>query len=239
MSLEYELNPKFLPIETRALIFDLDDTLQTCIEPKVQQYLDTAARLKVHIDEERVKEVWQQSKSFPSIVATLFGQDNFESAMADIKKHYDEYPKRLYEDTLPVLSGLGNLGIRMGYVTSLEKEMVEEDAKTTGLDLDIFEFGQAGNKVGPYKPDPAVFDGAKRWLKSVGITGPDAATYIGDAHSDLLASRNAGLRFLGIERGFLDKKDFFDAGAVSVSALTQILRKKVPQPDTISHGTQQ
>lgn len=42
-----EINRTYIHENVEALIFDLDDTCQAAIEPKVQQYLDTAKRFGV------------------------------------------------------------------------------------------------------------------------------------------------------------------------------------------------
>jgi len=55
------------------------------------------------------------------------------------------------------------------------------------------------------KPDPRVFD---RILKDF-TTSPSEAVYVGDAVTDAMAAKGAGLHFIGVlEGGFREEKDF-------------------------------
>lgn len=220
----FELNRTYIPEHTEAVIFDFDNTLVDCIKPKIPQHKHTARQLGIELSDEEILRNWS-IHSFSGLLKALYGE---QAAQANklIIEQYDQFPKELYPDTIETLQALGDAGLHLALMTSLREDRLEKDFEATGIDPNIFEYVQTEKDTPVHKPNGAVFNPTKRWLSSIGIHNPRNALYIGDALEDMQAASAAGFSFVGIERGFVKRKQFEDAGALCVSSLAQLLTRR-------------
>lgn len=220
----FELNRAFIPDSIEAVVFDFDNTLVDCIKPKVPQHKHTARQLGIELSDGEILRNWS-IHSFSGLLNTLYGE---QAAQANklIIEQYDQFPKELYPDTIETLQALGGAGLHLALMTSLREDRLEKDFEATGIDPNIFEYVQTEKDTPVHKPNGAVFDPTKRWLSAIGIHDPRNALYIGDALEDMQAASAAGFGFVGIERGFVKRKQFEDAGALCVSSLAQLLTRR-------------
>lgn len=219
------LNRLYIPETTEALVFDLDDTCQASISPKVQQYLDTAKMFGVSemVTLEKIRLEWLRNP-YPKLVEVLFGDELYERVMKHLGENYDRYPKELFPETVATLKALGASGLRLGAVTSVPTSIVERDARATGVIWrDLFEYVQTADATDFHKPDGRVFDPTKRWLGSTGVNNSENVIYLGDGIGDVLSARDAGFGFIGVERGFMTSEDFEKAGVPSIPSLCSLI----------------
>jgi putative hydrolase of the HAD superfamily len=101
----------------------------------------------------------------------------------------------LYEDTLPALSRLKNLNVRMGVVSNWDYSLVRV-LKALGI-LDYFEFALASLEEGVEKPEPGLFNIALDRLQ----TKPEEVVHVGDNPlDDIEGARGVGMYALLINR---------------------------------------
>lgn len=217
----FELNRAFIPDNIEAVVFDFDNTLVDCIKPKVPQHKHTARQLGIELTDGEILRNWS-IHSFSDLLNTLYGE---QAAQANklIIEQYDQFPKELYPDTIETLQALGGAGLHLALMTSLREDRLEKDFGATGISPNIFEYIQTEKDTTVHKPNGAVFDPTKRWLGSIGIHNPRNALYIGDALEDMQAASAAGFSFVGIEQGFVKRKQFEDAGALCISPLADLI----------------
>ncbi len=217
----FELNRKYIPEHTQAVVFDFDNTLVDCIKPKVLQHKHTAEQLGIVLSDEEISRNWS-IHSFSDLLKTLYGKQTAQANKLIIEQ-YDQFPKELYPDTIETLQALGGAGLHLALVTSLREDRLEKDFEATGIDPNIFEYIQTEKDTTVHKPNGAVFDPTKQWLSSIGIQNAKDVLYMGDALEDMQAASAAGFNFVGIERGFVTWGQFEDAGALCVSSLADLI----------------
>lgn len=221
----FEVNRTYIPEGIQAVVFDFDNTLVDCIEPKVAQHKHTADQLGIQLSDDEIRENWSKH-SFSGLLGHLYGAQSSE-AMRLIVEQYDQFPKVLYDDTVHTLQALGRSGLQVALLTSIPSNRLEKDFEATSLDPSLFAYVQTEDATTVHKPNGAVFDPTKQWLSSIGIHNPMNALYVGDAIEDMQAASVAGLGFVGIEHGFVKRKQFEDAGALCVSSLAELVTNRV------------
>lgn len=83
---------------SKAVIFDFDNTLVDCINPKIPQHKHTARQLGIELYDEEILRNWS-IHSFSSLLKVLYGgQATLASKL--IIEQYDQFPKELYPDTI-------------------------------------------------------------------------------------------------------------------------------------------
>lgn len=216
-----EINRTYIPENVRAVVFDFDNTLVDCIKPKVPQHKHTARQLGIELSDEDILSNWS-SHSFSGLLDKLYGA---QSSLANqlIIEQYDQFPKEIYPDTIPTLRTLGQSGLHLALMTSLRIDRLEKDFEATGIEALLLEYIQTEKDTPVHKPNGAVFDPMKKWLHSVNVHDPENALYIGDALEDMQAARAAKLGFVGIDRGFVTREQFENAGALCVSSLAELV----------------
>ena len=220
----FELNRLYIPENIEAVIFDFDNTLVDCITPKVPQHKHTAAQLGIELSDEEILQNWS-IHSFSGLLRTLYGEHAAQANKLIIEQ-YDQFPKDLYLDTIETLQALGDAGLHLALMTSLREDRLEKDFEATGIDPNIFEYIQTEKDTTVHKPNGAVFNPTKRWLSSIGVQNARDALYMGDALEDMQAASAAGFGFVGIERGFVKRKQFEDAGVLCISSLAELLIRR-------------
>lgn len=172
----------------KAVIFDLDgtigDTLPLCIKAFRQS----------------VEPLIGRSISDAEIIAT-FGPSEEGTIMALAPDHYDkgvadylQYYETFHDMCSTPFEGIGDLlqtlkekGIRIAMVTGKGKHSTAISIKQFRLE-NYFEFIETGMPSGPRKPQ-----GIQLVLDHFGELAKDEIIYVGDAPSDITASREVGI----------------------------------------------
>jgi phosphoglycolate phosphatase/pyrophosphatase PpaX len=180
-----------LDTRLRGVIFDLDgtlaDTLPLCI---------AAFRLAVEPLAARTLTDAEIIATFgPSEEGTIraLAPDHFAAGLAGYLRHYEAL-----HDTCPapfagvpaLLAFLKARGARLGLVTGKGAGSAWISLRRFGL-ADVFEAVETGDPSGPVKA------GGLRRILAGWRMAPEQAVYVGDAPSDILAARAAGVPVVG------------------------------------------
>lgn len=154
--------------------------------------------------------------------------------MRTVFSHSKDFPKQLFDGVHEVIAAVRNAGLPIGIVTGSPSNDLVHDFENTGFTKDSFDYFQASEDSEFHKPDPRVFDPLKKWLGARAILPADVL-YIGDSLPDHKAASGAGFAFLGVETGVVGAETFRDAGILSISAISRLL--KAPGISVISENS--
>ena len=172
----------------KAVIFDLDgtigDTLPLCIKAFRQS----------------VEPLIGRSVSDTEIIATFgpseegtimaLAPNHYDKGVADYLKHYEVYHEMCpepFEGIHELLQTLKEKGVRIAMVTGKGKHSTAISLKQFRL-ADYFEVIETGMPSGPRKPE-----GIQLVLDHFAEIAKDEIIYVGDAPSDITASRKVGI----------------------------------------------
>lgn len=172
----------------KAVIFDLDgtigDTLPLCIKAFRQS----------------VEPLIGRSVSDAEIIATFgpseegtimaLAPDHYDKGVADYLKHYETYHEMCslpFAGIEELLQTLKEKGVRIAMVTGKGKHSTAISLKKFGLE-NYFEFIETGMASGPRKPE-----GIQLVINYFSDLNKEEIFYIGDAPSDITASRKIGI----------------------------------------------
>lgn len=130
---------------------------------------------------------------------------NPEEVYARCVKYVNEYKAIPYEGIADVLNTLHEK-LRLSVVSSKNKKQYDIDVVSLGLDV-YMEVVVLEDDTTKHKPDP---EPLLLCIERLGLNKEDVI-YIGDAYSDLLASRNAGIDFAVAKWGGVESKDMSDS----------------------------
>jgi phosphoglycolate phosphatase-like HAD superfamily hydrolase len=198
----------------KAVLFDIDDTLLTTREPKWRQHKWVAKHYYgIALTDAMLLQNW--GKPFDELAAILYqGRGTTQERRANFTRHELEFPKQYEPHALQTIQALHDAGLTLGLMTAMFMEGARIDLQNLQMPLDYFAI-QQGSEATPYhKPDGRVFEPALATLAAAGIT--DDIVYVGEALSDYQSATNAGLDFIAITQGLVDRKGFLDAGATQV-----------------------
>ena len=171
----------------KALIFDIDNTLVNTLDMNM-------IPLQKIIQEEKGEE-WTLEEvyhfaSYPGMkVMEELEVKNHEEVYARWVQYVNEYKASPYEGMDDVLKTLHEK-LRFSVVSSKNKKQYDIDVVSLGLD-NYMEVVVLEDDTSKHKPDP---EPLLLCMERLGLNKEDVI-YIGDAYSDLLASRNAGIDF--------------------------------------------
>ena len=113
------------------------------------------------------------------------------------------------------LEQLAGKGIAMGLVTAGDREVVEEQLRTTGLGT-YLPVRVCGGDLPVMKPHPAPL---RKALAELGLADrPERTAYVGDAQDDMRMARTVGARGVGIVSLLGTPEDLVAAGATDIAA---------------------
>lgn len=192
---------------SKAIFFDLDDTLINTLETKARAIQYTAKKYyNAEIATETIRKAW--GKPFRELMAELFPKGaDLDEVVARYTFERDNFPTPVYPgtiETLKILSGQALLGI----VTSHTRLYIHSDLKIAGIPEDLFFLIQTAEDTAYHKPDPRVFDPAITSCSKRGIKRSDML-YVGDNLIDYHAAVDAGIGFVAIH-GHTTPKDVFE-----------------------------
>ncbi len=175
----------------RGVIFDLDGTVANTLPLVIAAF------------RQAIEPLANRSYSDAEIIAT-FGPseegtiralvpDHYEAGLADYRRHYaglhGGWPEP-FPGVAALLSDLKRRGVRLAMVTGKGTESTAITLHRYGMES-AFEFVETGDPNGPRKAACI-----RRVLEKWGMD-PAEAVYIGDAPSDVTASREAGVAVVG------------------------------------------
>lgn len=172
----------------KAVIFDLDgtiaDTLPLCIAAFRKSIEPLAGRTIT--DEEII------ATFGPSEEGTIqaLAPDHYEQGVAGYLRLYKELHHMCaepFEGIIPLLSELLQKGVKVAMVTGKGQHSTAISLEQFGL-TGHFELVETGSPAGPRKAE-----GIANILQQWTAVAPEATWYVGDAPSDIIACRKAGI----------------------------------------------
>ena len=187
----------------KALIFDIDNTLVNTLD------MNMIPLQKIILEEKgeewTLEEVYHFA-SYPGMkVMEELEVKNPEEVYARWVKYVNEYKASPYDGMDNVLKTLHEK-LRFSVVSSKNKKQYDIDVVSLGLD-DYMEVVVLEDDTSKHKPDP---EPLLLCMERLGLNKEDVI-YIGDAYSNLLASRNAGIDFAFAKWGSVESKDMNDS----------------------------
>jgi len=165
----------------------------------------------IDLTEADLRQHW--GKPYDELTAALYqGQGTAAERRANFTRHELEFPKQYEPYALESITALHEAGVTLGLMTAMYTEGAMIDLKHVNLPLAWFAFIQGSEATESHKPDAKVFAPALEILLDKGIE-KGQIVYVGEALSDLQAAQNAGLDFIGVTQGMIDKPAFLAAGA--------------------------
>jgi HAD superfamily hydrolase (TIGR01549 family) len=172
----------------RAVIFDLDGTLGNTLPLCIEAFRKSVEPLigKMISDEEIM------ATFGPSEEGTINAlvPDNYDKGISDYlwyyEKLHEKYPKP-FDGIISLLNDLKNKQIRIAMVTGKGKRSTKITLQKFGI-AHIFEIIETGHPEGARKPE-----GIQAVLDYFQELSPNEVIYVGDAPSDIIASKKVGV----------------------------------------------
>jgi phosphoglycolate phosphatase len=206
----------------KAVIFDFDDTIVNTFEPKARALQKTARdAYNFELTREAIKKHW--GKPYHEMLLLLF--EEVTDDLDDILKNFEEirhsFPAEVLgnvKETIAKLQGKVVLGI----LTSSSKPLILRDLELIDLSPDNFFHIQTFEDTDYHKPDPKVFEPMLHKLAEQNIA-KEEIVYVGDALTDFLAARGAGLKFYGVTNAITSKEKFEKASAQVLDDIKELV----------------
>lgn len=213
---------KHIPEGIKAVLLDHDDTLVDTINTKWAQHKYVAKRYygKIVSDAEIIKH-W--GKTLQELVGLLYGTDDVVQALAHNTKHAHEFPKTIFEESIPTLRHLKASGMVLGIITATSRFSFESDLDLHSIPRELLDYTQTSDDTAYHKPDKRVFDPAIAFLATRNIL-PAETLYVGDGLHDMRAATEAGFYFLGVETGLVNAQQFLEANASSIPSIAHLVQ---------------
>lgn len=211
--------------QSDVVAFDWDGTLIDSVPYKIAQNQAIAEQFSQKLSLDEVRTIWNESSGFADLMQNLCQTKDMDAIMEAVRKDYNNpaFAKRPFEFTPSVLNKVKALGKQAVLITNLSKELLEADAKTVNIPSleDYFDFIQTPDDYPHKMPNPRVFD---NMLKTLDIE-PSQTVYIGDEVKDAVATKRAGMRFIGVESGMATSAEFASVSAFSIKSLGELALK--------------
>jgi len=183
----------------KLVIFDLDGTLLNSTDAILESFRLAAEALGLDIDLEEVR----RSLGMPSraILERSLRSAADEGALERFLELRRELHNQLvlkcelFEDAVPTLRDLRSRGLLLALASSNRRGRLEAVLERHGLSA-LFDAVVSYEDVRRGKPHP---DMVLKVLEELGVR-PDEAVMVGDAESDVLCARRAGVRAVLIDR---------------------------------------
>jgi HAD superfamily hydrolase (TIGR01549 family) len=187
-------------VTLRAVLFDWDGTLIDSAESTFRAYARLFQGFGIgfgRADFERTYSPdWRRTYAGMGLP-----RERWPQADAEFLRLYAEAPPGLLPGAADALGRLAGAGLRLGVVTSGDRQRVIADVARTGLH-GRFESLVYGTDVAQRKPHP---EGLLRALEELGVATGEAA-YVGDSPEDVEMARAAGALALGVPGGFPNRE---------------------------------
>lgn len=209
----------------KAIVFDFDDTLVESRMAKWAQHTHVAKNFyNVDLTEEKILEHW--GKPIHIMAPELYeNSDTWENIYPKLLLTKKNFPKKLYEQSLKVITELLDKSIKIGILSATTRKDIVEDLKKFNFPVERFSFIQGAEDTAVHKPNPKVFLPAFEQLQKEGIDLKDVV-YAGDSLDDMRAATEAGIDFIAVTTGLYSAHDFRKNGAkMIVKNIDEIIRK--------------
>lgn len=193
------------PLNRKAVLFDLDDTLFYTRQAKWNQHRQTAKTFfNIDLKDETLQAYW--GMPFEPMIELLYeGRGSNRERVEAYESLSQNFPKVPIEGARETVEALLGAGIAVGIVSSAVTEKIREELARHNFPLDALFTVQGADLSRAHKPDPAVFEDAVRLLRACGRTD---ITYVGDALMDEAAAYGAGFEFYAVTTGLFAPEDF-------------------------------
>jgi pyrophosphatase PpaX len=195
-----------------AVLFDFDGTLGDSIDLIISSLRATAAELPGYTVDEAAIRPWIGRPLTAMLVEQ--GVTDHAEWMNVYRRHYRRAHDQLLrpiEGISGLLERLANVGARIGVVSSKKTDYIELGLNRLGLGSWIDVLVGADNTQ-RHKPDPEPLLHAAGLLDAV----PSRCVYVGDAVTDVVAGRAAGMATIAVTWGAATADDLADAGPTAV-----------------------
>lgn len=211
---------KHVGTHIKAVFFDHDDTLVATIQAKWAAHKHVAKKYyDKDLSEDEIREHW--GKPLGTLLQLLYGGDA-ELAMKNYESEHEQFPKKMLNDTLEVLKELKKSGKKLGVITATNRWSLNYDHNLLKFPEGIFDYKQGAEDSTYHKPDPRVFEPAKKWLEANNIR-PEEVIYVGDGLHDMKAAHGAGFEFVGVGTGLVTVDEFKQNGGRAVERLKDLI----------------
>jgi len=206
----------------KAIFFDHDDTLVATIEAKWAHHRYVAKTYYgKDISDAELRLHW--GKPLSKLVSLIHSSDNYKEVFDYLMASQEDFPKKLFEQTIPTLKYLHKQGKLIGVITATSRLNFEHDLAFHKMPKSIIDYSQTEDDTDFHKPDPKVFQPAILWLSDRKIK-PQEVLYVGDGLHDMKAAIGAGFNFIGVCTGLVNADEFLAEGAVSVSGVGDLVK---------------
>ena len=189
----------------KGIIFDFDETLVNSLETYWQVFCCGAQRLNLPAPKrEELAALLSEGKGLLEILSQIYPALDKEAilncagkmreAFTDVVK---EFPITIKPGVKEVLSSLKMKGVKIGLVTGRVFSAEQMWAELRGLSIAQFFDAVVTGSDQPRKPAP---DGIIACLEKLHLA-PEDAVFVGDAKSDLIAGKRAGVRVIILSNG--------------------------------------
>lgn len=226
--MSFGLNHLLIPEFTRAIVFDWDDTVVGTIEAKLRQHIYVAEK-HYGITLTPSEMILDWGKPLHQLIEKWYqiepgNESQFDEVLKTVLSYSGEYLKLPFAGASDVLAAVKSERYALGVVTGSPHNDIFHDFEVTGIQKDMFDYFQASDDSEFHKPDPRVFDPTNHWLETIGVA-PQEVLYIGDSMRDFQAAAGTGYNFLGVETAANDMPSFYMAGALSIRAIGDLIRR--------------
>lgn len=206
--------------QTRAVLFDLDDTLVSTSTIKWAHHKQVALdNWGIVLTDEVLATHW--GKPFDEMISELYQHSaSLDEMRAANQASTHRFRKTSNPGAPELVRELLDAGLLVGVITSTNTDLALGDLRRCGFEPDELLLVQGANTWPFHKPDPQVFTPALELLAARGI-GPAEVIYVGDAPIDQQAARAAGLGFVAVPTGIYPA-EVFGPDAVIIDAVAQL-----------------
>jgi pyrophosphatase PpaX len=179
-----------------VVILDLDGTLMDSVSFIEETFIEVLSRNGVRVTAEEFRKYAPQSPK--DIFQALAPNLEFDTLLKNLRIHQTSLLHTLspFPGVVESVRDLKEDGFNVAIASTRGKvtgiPLLESSGLSPYVDFSVF-----GDEVQNAKPHP---EGINKILDSMGIA-PENALMVGDAHTDILAGRNAGVRTVGVLTG--------------------------------------
>lgn len=197
----------------KAVVLDVDGVFIDSIDIIVEAYLETARKLNFRVPS-RQEIIDLMGRPLEEITRTLWPN-------SDIALYMKRFRRLFKNDDLviPRIKGAQNAvqqirdsGFKIGLVTGKIEYFAERHLKNAGFDLNMFGAIVSFETTKKHKPDPEPLHYA---LDKLDVR-PEETVYVGDSISDFECAKNAGIRYVAVLTGSLERAEVEKLGVKNI-----------------------
>ncbi|MBI5229024.1 HAD-IA family hydrolase [Candidatus Micrarchaeota archaeon] len=182
----------------KGLVFDLDGTLTSTRADYWRSLVKTVARTHgcSEMSEEDLPKFWFGHKRDEIISSWGIPPKDFWKVFRELDSAAEREKHVFVFEDVSFLKNFKRKGLKLGVVTQAPSRIAGMELKKIPVEFDSIVLMDSLDRY-RFKPDPA---GVHRCLRELGI-GVEEAVYVGNSEEDYLTSKNAGIRFILLDRG--------------------------------------